>query len=77
MKNPQPGYTITFFDDAEGSEDAVSASYKLKSPFPNDPTMRMTVDAGCQVSPGNEIVPGVRANGHSSLPELNSVNRVD
>lgn len=77
MKNPQPGYTITFFDDAEGSEDAVSASYKLKSPFPNDPTMRMTVDMRLPSFPGNEIVPGVHANGHSSLPELNSVNRVD
>ncbi|QFR94573.1 hypothetical protein [Streptomyces tsukubensis] len=70
VKNPQPGYTITIYNSATGSEDESWASYKLTDPFPMDPTRRINVDAGYQVPIGQEIVPGVRANGHGAMAQL-------
>ncbi|MEV7729157.1 hypothetical protein AB0P15_31170 [Streptomyces sp. NPDC087917] len=70
VKDPQPGYTITIYNSASGSEGESWASYELVAPFPNNPTQRMSVDAGYKVPVGQEIVPGVRANGHKDTTQL-------
>ncbi|MFI6688013.1 hypothetical protein [Streptomyces sp. NPDC050485] len=77
VQRPQPGYTITIYNNGKGSEDESWASYKLTGPFPTDPnpflmdsTPLLKVDAAYGVPIGAEIAPGVRANGHRDSSQL-------
>ena len=58
------------YDSGKCENDEPWATYDIRDPFPQDPTQRMNVDAGFNLSFGTEIVPGIRARYSNSKDKI-------